>query len=82
VAAGLDFLVDRKRDFAHPYCTLASALGHLRETETAATALEQCLRLNPNFIANRPALEWYRNPSDKPHILALPSAVALKLWTE
>ena len=61
--------IDRKREFANAYCTLASALGHQGRIDEAAAALAECLHLQPGFIEKHPSLEWYKNPADKDHIL-------------
>jgi len=61
--------IERKRDYPHPYMTLASALGHQGKIQEATNALAECLRLNPNYLAVHPSLEFYRDPADKDHYL-------------
>jgi tetratricopeptide (TPR) repeat protein len=61
--------IERKRDFPHPYMTLASALGHQGKIQEATTALTECLRLHPGYLKVHPILEFYQDPTDKDHYL-------------
>ena len=52
-----------------PLATLASALGHLGKTEKARAALDECLRLNPNFSDQFVQLK-YKRPEDSERFFA------------
>ena len=61
--------MERKSDYAYSYFVLASALGHLGHAEEAHTALEKCLRTQPDYIQVHGQIHRYRNPADREHIL-------------
>jgi len=61
--------IERKRDYLHSIVILASALAHQGDTQEAAIALADCVRLRPDFLRAHPLLRFYRDPGDKDHIL-------------
>ncbi len=47
---------------------LASALGHLGQTEEAGRALAECLRIQPGYNEVHREVHRYRDPKDREHI--------------
>ena len=62
--------VERKSDYAYSYFVLASALGHLGDTERASAALAESLRIQPEYVEIHRQIHRYRDPADREHILA------------
>ncbi len=61
--------LERSLGHAYPYFVLASALGHLGQTQEAKTFLSECLRIQPKYVDYHEKLHTYRNPADREHIV-------------
>lgn len=61
--------IERKRDYPHPYMTLASALGHQGKIEEAEGALADCQRLHSDYLRIHPLLAFYSNAADREHYI-------------
>ena len=61
--------IHRRSDLAHPHCLLAISLAYLNRTKEAKAALDECLRIQPDFFDSGVELSPYEDPAANEHLL-------------
>ena len=60
--------IQRRPDYPNAHYILAIALGHLGRADEAQSALQQCERLQPGFLAKRAGWHPYRDSVCNAHL--------------
>jgi TolB-like protein/cytochrome c-type biogenesis protein CcmH/NrfG len=58
-----------RSDLAHAHCLMAVALAHLDRSDEARTALDECLRVQPDFFDSAVELTPFEDPAANEHLL-------------
>ena len=61
--------INRDPNHARAHLVLASSLGHLGKSREASKVLDECNRVNPDFVSRWMQWREYRNDVDNDHIL-------------
>ena len=61
--------INRDPNHARAHLVLASSLGHLGKSREASEVLDECNRVNPDFVSRWMQWREYRNDVDNDHIL-------------
>ena len=61
--------INRDPNHARAHLFLASSLGHLGKSREASEALDECNRVNPDFVSRWTQWREFRNDVDNDHIL-------------